>query len=241
MRDWNALLAQIEGPQRTPLRPQGVIRAVSDALAADVIVTFDCGAHTHFASSTHSLSTCAAPGLAQHAGHPGLPYAIAAQLAFPKRQVVALVGDGGFAMLMAELTTAVQQRLPVKIVVLDNRALAQVVFEQKEAGFGNFGTDLGAIDFVAFAAAVVPGASPAVGPSTWRQRSPQGSARQDRRSSMPWSTQPRRRWHLTKPGSKADAGPTAPVGLLLLRNAPVAARAARPAWQHAQIALRRLM
>lgn len=84
---------------------------------------------------------------------PGLPYAIAAQLAMPGQQVAAIVGDGGFAMLMAELTTAVAHRLPVKILIHDNRALAQVVFEQKDAGYGNLGTDLRAIDFVAFASA----------------------------------------------------------------------------------------
>jgi len=54
---------------------------------------------------------------------------------------------------MAELTTAVQNRLPIKVVVLDNHSLAQVVFEQKEAGYGAFGTELGAIDFAAFARA----------------------------------------------------------------------------------------
>ncbi len=84
---------------------------------------------------------------------PALPYAIASQLQFPQRQVVAIAGDGGFAMLMADLTTAVQSGLPIKIVVLDNHSLAQVVFEQREAGYGVFGTEIGAIDFAAFARA----------------------------------------------------------------------------------------
>ena len=57
---------------------------------------------------------------------PGLSYAIAAQLAFPKRQSVAIVGDGGFAQLMAEFATAVKYQLPVKILVLSNRSLAEV-------------------------------------------------------------------------------------------------------------------
>jgi pyruvate dehydrogenase (quinone) len=61
---------------------------------------------------------------------PGLPFAIAGQLAYPDRQSVAIVGDGGFAMLMAEMTTAVQHNLPVKIIVLKNNSLAEVKFEQ---------------------------------------------------------------------------------------------------------------
>ncbi len=155
MRDWDAMLDRIESTRRSPLRPQSVIRAVSDRLADDAIVAFDCGANTHFAARHLRLRSgqrLVTPGLLDTMA-PGLPYAIAAQLAHPDRQVVAIVGDGGFAMLMAELTTAVQHGLPVKIVILDNRKLAQVVFEQREAGYGVFGCDLSPIDFVAFARA----------------------------------------------------------------------------------------
>jgi pyruvate dehydrogenase (quinone)/pyruvate decarboxylase len=66
---------------------------------------------------------------------------------------VAIVGDGGFAMLMAELTTAVANKLPVKIIILKNNSLAEVKFEQKEIGNVEFGCDLAPIDFVAFARA----------------------------------------------------------------------------------------
>ena len=82
---------------------------------------------------------------------PGLPFAIAAQFAYPNRQSVAIVGDGGFAMLMAELSTAVQHQLPVKIIVLKNNSLAEVLFEQQELGNPTFGCDLSPIDFAAFA------------------------------------------------------------------------------------------
>ena len=56
-------------------------------------------------------------------------------------------------MLMAELTTAVQHSLPIKILILNNHRLAEVTFEQRDAGFGVFGCELGPIDFVAFAKA----------------------------------------------------------------------------------------
>jgi pyruvate dehydrogenase (quinone) len=71
--------------------------------------------------------------------------------AYPTRQSVAIVGDGGFAMLMAELTTAVQHQVPVKIVVLKNNSLSEVRFEQQELGNPVYGCDLSPIDFVAFA------------------------------------------------------------------------------------------
>jgi pyruvate dehydrogenase (quinone)/pyruvate decarboxylase len=84
---------------------------------------------------------------------PGLPFAIAAKLAYPERPSVALVGDGGFAMLMAEFSTAVKFDLPITIVVLKNNALGEVAFEQKELGNPVYGCDLGPIDFVKFAEA----------------------------------------------------------------------------------------
>src|ERR1700722_16764593 len=68
-------------------------------------------------------------------------------------QSVAVVGDGGFAMLMAEMTTAVAHDLPVKVMVLKNNSLAEVMFEQREIGYPNYGCELSPIDFVAFAKA----------------------------------------------------------------------------------------
>jgi pyruvate dehydrogenase (quinone) len=155
MSDWNKLLEQVVNTAHSPLRPQMVVRALSDLMANDAVISLDCGANTHFAArclrlrekqrltGTGMLATMA----------PGLPFAIAAQLAYPDRQSIAVVGDGGFAMLMAELSTAVAQNLPVKIILLKNNSLAEVKFEQKEIGNPNYGCDLQPIDFVAFAQA----------------------------------------------------------------------------------------
>jgi pyruvate dehydrogenase (quinone)/pyruvate decarboxylase len=155
VRQWNALLEHVAAAQRTPLRPQSVIRAISDALSPDAIVCLDCGANTHFAARFLNLrrgqQLIATGMLATMA--PGLSYAIAAQLANPGRQVVAIVGDGGFAMLMAELSTAVKNQLPVKVIVMRNDVLAEVVFEQKELGNPTYGCELGAIDFAQVATA----------------------------------------------------------------------------------------
>jgi pyruvate dehydrogenase (quinone)/pyruvate decarboxylase len=155
MAEWNRLLDQVTGTRRTPLRPQSVVKALSDRLADDAVISLDCGANTHFAARCLTLKAnqrLTGTGMLATMG-PGIAYAIAAQLAYPDRQSVAVVGDGGFAMLMAELTTAVQHKLPIKILVLKNNSLAEVKFEQKGLGFPEFGCDLGPIDFAAFAKA----------------------------------------------------------------------------------------
>jgi pyruvate dehydrogenase (quinone)/pyruvate decarboxylase len=155
MQDWNALLDRVEATARTPLRPQMVIRALSDALSDDAVISLDCGANTHFSARHLRLRAgqrLTGTGMMASMG-PGLSFAFAGALAYPERQSVAIVGDGGFAQLMAELTTAVQQKLAVKILLLKNNSLAEVKFEQRDLGNPEFGCALSPIDFVAFAKA----------------------------------------------------------------------------------------
>jgi pyruvate dehydrogenase (quinone)/pyruvate oxidase len=84
----------------------------------------------------------------------GLPYTIAAQIAYPERQCVAFVGDGGFSMLMAEFATAVKYNLPIKVVIVKNNSLGQIKWEQMVfLGNPEYGCDLQPIDFAAFARA----------------------------------------------------------------------------------------
>jgi pyruvate dehydrogenase (quinone)/pyruvate oxidase len=84
----------------------------------------------------------------------GLPYAIAAQIAFPDRQCIAFVGDGGFTMLMGEFATAVKYQLPIKIFIIKNNSLGQIKWEQMVfLGNPEFGCELHPIDFAAFARA----------------------------------------------------------------------------------------
>jgi len=156
MADWNALLETVTATARTPLRPQMVVRALSDLMADDALVSLDCGANTHFAARCIRLkanqSLVGTGMLASMA--PGVSFAIAGKLAYPQRQSIAVIGDGGFAMLMAELSTAVTNALPIKIILLNNGSLAEVKFEQLvEIGNPEYGCALPPIDFVAFARA----------------------------------------------------------------------------------------
>jgi pyruvate dehydrogenase (quinone) len=153
MRDWRALLDRVCATARSPLRPQMVMRELSNQLAPDAVISLDCGANTHFAARIIELKEqqkLTGTGMLATMG-PGMPFAIAAQLAFPKRQSVAVVGDGGFTQLMGELVTAVKYELPVKIIILKNNSLAEVLFEQQELGNPTYGCELAPIDFVAFA------------------------------------------------------------------------------------------
>jgi pyruvate dehydrogenase (quinone) len=155
MADWNSLLERVETTEKSPLRPQMVIRALNDLLDDNAVISLDCGANTHFAARSLRLrpnQRFTGTGMLASMA-PGLPYAIAAKLAYPDCQSVAVVGDGGFAMLMAELSTAVGQDLPVKIILLKNNSLAEVKFEQEEIGYPEYGCTLPPIDFVAFARA----------------------------------------------------------------------------------------
>jgi pyruvate dehydrogenase (quinone) len=156
MRDWWKLMEERGTRQDRPMKPQVVAWELGRHLSDDAIVTCDSGTvATWFArqikarrGQMFSLSGT----LASMAN--GLPYAIAAQLAYPQRQVVAFVGDGGFSMLMGELATAVKYRLPIKIVIVKNNSLGQIRWEQM-AFLGNpeYGCDLQPIDFGAFARA----------------------------------------------------------------------------------------
>jgi pyruvate dehydrogenase (quinone) len=152
MGGWNGLLEKVATTAKSPLRPQMVVRTLSNLLPDDAVISLDCGANTHFRGPLPAAEGRSAADRYRHAGHygAGLSYAIAA---YPDRPSVAVVGDGGFAMLMAELATAVANKLPVKVVILKNNSLAEVKFEQKEIGNPEFGCDLAPIDFVAFARA----------------------------------------------------------------------------------------
>jgi pyruvate dehydrogenase (quinone) len=85
----------------------------------------------------------------------GMPYAIAAQVAYPDRQVIGVIGDGGFTMLMGEIITAVAYKLPIKLVIIKNNTLGQIKWEQMVfQGNPEYQCDLLPIDFVALAEAV---------------------------------------------------------------------------------------
>ncbi len=153
--DWNEKMDATETSGDTPLHPQAVARAVGEAAADDAIFVADTGAVTVWACRNLHLrgeqrftlsSSLASMAFA-------LPGAIGAQFAYPGRQVIALAGDGGFSMLMADFATAVKYELPITVVVFNNHKLGLIQMEQEVQGFPEFQTHLHDIDFAAFARA----------------------------------------------------------------------------------------
>ena len=143
-------------PGRRPIHPQQVAKAISDQAAGDAIFTCDVGLPTVWAA--RYLAMNGARRLLGSFWHGSMANAMAqtigAQAAFPGRQVISLSGDGGFAMLMGDLLSLVQLRLPVKVVVFNNSALGFIELEQKSTGFLPSGTDLQNPNFAAMAEAI---------------------------------------------------------------------------------------
>ena len=139
----------------SPLHPQYVAATIDKLAAPDAVFTADVGSPCIWAARYLRMNgTRRLIGSFNHGSMANaLPHAIGAQAAAPGRQVVALSGDGGLAMLLGELITLRQQHLPVKIVVFNNGALAFVELEMKAAGIVTYGTDLDNPDFAAIATA----------------------------------------------------------------------------------------
>jgi len=156
MKEWRELLHTRSAREEMPMKPQVVAAALNGLLADDAIVSTDSGTITTWVAryiqmKRGQLFSCSG-NLATMA--PALPYAIAAQIAYPGRQSVAFVGDGGFTMLMGEFATAVKYGLPIKVVIIKNNVLGMIKWEQMVfLGNPEYGVTLQPIDFVKFAEA----------------------------------------------------------------------------------------
>jgi pyruvate dehydrogenase (quinone) len=103
-----------------------------------------------------------------------LPYSLGAAIAYPDRQIISIVGDGGFTMLMGEVATLVKYRLPVKVIIFKNNVLGMIKWEQIVLeGNPQFGVELQPIDFAAYARACGAGGftieDPATAPAILRE------------------------------------------------------------------------
>jgi pyruvate dehydrogenase (quinone)/pyruvate oxidase len=156
MRQWWKLMETQGTRPDKPMKPEVVAWELGKRLAPEAIVSCDSGTITTWFARLipvrRGQKFSVSGTLASMAN--ALPYTIAAQIAYPERQCVAFVGDGGFSMLMAEFATAVKYRLPIKVVIVKNNALGQIKWEQMVfLGNPEYGCDLQPIDFAAFARA----------------------------------------------------------------------------------------
>ena len=124
-----------------PIQPQRLMAVIDRLAADDAILTSDSGTIATWAARHFTIrgerQFYLSGNLATMA--PGLPYTIANQWAHPGRQCIAFVGDGGFAMLMAEFATACRYELPIKVVINNNASLGQIMWEQLVLGYPEYG------------------------------------------------------------------------------------------------------
>jgi pyruvate dehydrogenase (quinone) len=156
MQSWNQLMAERGSRRDHPMKPQVVTYELSKLLAEDAIISADSGTIATWAARyiqiRGSMQFSLSGTLATMAN--GLPYSIGASVAYPGRQVVCIVGDGGLTMLMGEIATLVKYKLPVKVIVIKNNTLGQIKWEQIVfEGNPEFGVSLEPIDFEAVAKA----------------------------------------------------------------------------------------
>ncbi|MBV9241514.1 MAG: hypothetical protein JO314_05855 [Acidobacteria bacterium] len=154
MEDWWQLMETQGTSDETPIKPQRVAWELTDLADTDAIISGDSGTNTIWCARQFRLRgdqkfSCSGT-MASMAS--GLPYAIAAQLAYPSRQSIAFVGDGGFSMLMADFVTAVKYNLPITVVIIKNNVLGQIKWEQIVfLGNPQYVVELEEIDFAKFA------------------------------------------------------------------------------------------
>ena len=154
MVEWNETIEKEGTSDAHPMKPQVVGWELGKRTREDAIIVSDSGTNTtvwarYMKAKKGQMHSCSG-NLATMAG--GMPYAIAAQVAFPDRQVIAVVGDGGFTMLMGEFITAVAYKLPIKFVIIKNNSLGQIKWEQMVfEGNPEYQCELFPVDFAAFA------------------------------------------------------------------------------------------
>ncbi|MFC4766586.1 pyruvate oxidase [Effusibacillus consociatus] len=154
MQQWWRRLEQQEAEEATPIKPQQLIRELQKVVHDDAVLSVDVGNVTvwmarHFRMTNQQFiisSWLATLGC-------GLPGAIAAKIAYPNKQVLAVCGDGGFGMTMNDFVTAVKYNLPITVIVLNNHKIAMIKFEQEVMGNVEFGTDLVNPNFAQYAEA----------------------------------------------------------------------------------------
>ncbi len=150
MESWLKLLDERGTRTDSPMKPQVVTYHLNKLLADDAIIASDSGTiatwTARYVDIRGDMMFSLSGLLATMAN--GLPYCIGAAVAYPGRQVVCVVGDGGLSMLMAELATLAKYKLNVKVIVIKNNVLGEIKWEQMVMNANpEFGVDLEPIDF----------------------------------------------------------------------------------------------
>ncbi|WP_414047454.1 pyruvate oxidase [Macrococcus equi] len=153
MEQWNSWLDEDRENNSIPLRPERIMAEIEKIADDDAVFSVDVGTSTvwgtRYLRLDHNNRFLTSPWL----GTMGcaLPGAIASKIAYPDREAIAITGDGAMAMVMQDFSTAVYHNLPMIVVVLNNKQLSFIKYEQQAAGELEYAIDFGDIDFAKFA------------------------------------------------------------------------------------------
>lgn len=154
MKDWHIALQEEKRSEGDPIHAPQVMYQIENVMKPGAIITGDVGNSTVWVSRFLPLvdQKYLVSGWLATMGS-ALPGAIAAQFAFPEKQVIGIAGDGGFSMVMHDFVTAVKYDLPIKMIVMNNSKIGMIKYEQEQMGHLNYVTNLGEMDFAKFAEA----------------------------------------------------------------------------------------
>ncbi|MCO7125664.1 pyruvate oxidase [Sporolactobacillus shoreicorticis] len=155
MATWWKWMDEDQEKKQTPIAPEALMSAIESISEDDTIYSVDVGTSTVWSTRYLKVSEKQDFIVSAWLGTMGcgLPGAIAAKQAFPDRQAIAISGDGAFAMVMQDFVTAVHYKLPIIVVILNNKQLAFIKYEQQSAGQLKYAVDFGDIDYAKFAEA----------------------------------------------------------------------------------------
>jgi pyruvate oxidase len=155
MSTWWKWMTEDQDKKQTPIAPEALMAAIESISEEDTIYSVDVGTSTVWSTRYLKVSEKQDFIVSAWLGTMGcgLPGAIAAKQAFPDRQAIAISGDGAFAMVMQDFVTAVHYKLPIIMIVLNNKQLAFIKYEQQSAGQLKYAVDFGDIDYAKFAEA----------------------------------------------------------------------------------------
>ena len=152
---WRSWMKDVYSKKHTGVLPSLMFHNISKSAPSDTVWSIDVGTSTAFGARFLTAKSSQMYTISAWLGTMGcaLPGAIAAKMDMPDRPVYAIAGDGAFSMVMQDFATAVRYNLPMLFIVLNNKLLAFIEYEQQSAGQQNYGISLPTIDFAKFAEA----------------------------------------------------------------------------------------
>jgi len=152
-KEWIGVLSQEADSSRVPIRPQYIIKVLNEKIDSNAVISLDVGENGWWFGRNFLMKRTQKMVMSGYLASmgTGLPGALAAQLAYPEKQVVCITGDGGFSMVMEDFLTAVKYELPVKVFLFNNRQLGMIMQEQRVENYPNWQTDLYNCDFADYA------------------------------------------------------------------------------------------